>query len=80
MDNDQILNSINELIEEEHGMSREPEDTLISSEIDSFGIIVILLELDSKYTDLFSKEYLDTINFEVYTIQDMIDRIQNGTD
>lgn len=78
MTREDILDTINELIEEEHGNAVGPEDTVISSGIDSFGITMVFVELNNKY-NVYGKDEFKDIDFENITAGDIIDRVLDGS-
>ena len=70
------LDEINRLIRDEHGKRVKPSDKLVDSEVDSFGLTMVLLELDELY-GCFGKEWFKETSIPDLTIQDMLDRIEN---
>lgn len=69
-----LLNEINELIESEYGESIEEHQKLIESGIDSFGLTMVLVELDQKY-NIYPKEVFRNLVFEKITAKSVIDDI-----
>ena len=70
----EVLATINRLAIEEHGKAVTIDDLLIDTEVDSFGIVMLLLELDEKY-GCFSNEWLKTMKVEELTVQYIVDRV-----
>jgi hypothetical protein len=74
----EVMDFINEIIVEEHGYRLQPNQKLIESEIDSFSMTTLFLELDEKYE--YFKDVPDgtdpfkTIDFENITLQDLINK------
>lgn len=74
----QILFIINEIIEAERGNALTEDQLLIESEMDSFSYAVFWLTLADNGIDL-KDEWIDTLNYEILTIQMIIDKIQEDT-
>ena len=77
MNKEDILQYINDALEEEHGAPIGCEDTLISSGVDSFGLTMVLVNIDHKY-NIYPKEVFSTLNFAEVTADDVIERVLNG--
>lgn len=73
-----ILDFINSKIREEHGRPVTIDDKLVDSEVDSFGITMVLLALDEEY-HRFDPEWLKDTNIAELTVNEIVDRIANGT-
>lgn len=69
-----LLNEINELIENEYGEPIEEHQKLIESGIDSFGLTMVVVELDQKYS-IYPKEVFRNLAFEKITAESVIDDI-----
>ena len=76
-----ILNVINEIIEEEHGIPVSEDNVLSDCIIDSFGYAVLFVGLEGKIEEqtgiiVFGKDVLKEINpnnIRVYKLLDMIE-------
>lgn len=77
MSKEKILEYINTALEEEHGEPIGYENTLISSGVDSFGLTMVLVNIDHKY-NIYPKEVFSTLNFAEVTANDVIERVLNG--
>jgi len=75
---DQILTSLNETIETEHGKPITEENVLSDSEIDSFGYAIFWLSIEEKYGKCFLNDEMRAFNYETLTIKAIIDRIINA--
>ena len=72
----EILEVINDIIEEEHGVPVKEDYALIDSELDSFGTVTLFLELDTRFK-CFPKEWLQSIEVEDLFVKELVDRIEN---
>lgn len=76
---EEIQEFVNEILENENAKPLQNlDDLLIDSELDSFGYAILWIELQEKYK-CFSVEYVNEIDYEVYTLRDLVERIQNGS-
>ena len=66
---------VNKILVTENAKEIQEKDLLINSELDSFGYAILFIELDDKYK-CFNKEYLDGIDYNFYTLNDLINRIK----
>jgi len=71
-----ILNVINDAIKEEHGVAVTIDSLLIDSDIDSFGITMVLLKLDEQYAK-FSADWVSMADIPTLTVRVLIERVQN---
>lgn len=76
MNREESLIWLNELIEEEHGEPLTEKDKFIDSEVDSFGITMILLTLDQEFGDKFNQEWLKSVVIKDLTITQILDRME----
>ena len=76
MSREENLAWLNELLEEEHGMALVEGDKLIDSEIDSFGITMVLLTMDQKFGEKFNDKWLKSIVIEELTVTQILDRME----
>ena len=75
MDRLAIKEFINKIVREEHGMPmRTEEDKLVDTGCDSFGITMVLLNLDQKY-NAFNDEWIKNNPVEEWTLGSIIDRV-----
>lgn len=74
MTREDLLAEINEIIVNEYGTPIEEEDTIVSSEIDSFAMTMLVVEIGDKY-DIYSKQEFEELDFVSLTAKDMIDRV-----
>ena len=72
-----IVDRINELIEEENGTAVDATQAIVESEIDSFGLIMVLNSIDEEYK-VWTKEEFKELPFEKLTIQDIVDKINDN--
>lgn len=73
--NTDITEFVNKIIVEENAKAINEDDLLIASDLDSFGYAVLFLGLDEKY-GCFDVKYLNNIDYETYTLNDLIKRVQ----
>jgi acyl carrier protein len=74
---EEAVTFINDKVREEHGMPMRTDGSkLVETGIDSFGTVMILLELENEY-GVYSKEELKTVAVEELTLGDMVNRILN---
>ena len=69
-----IEKKVTEILTEQGASVTTPETKIVESGIDSFGIVMILLELDEEF-GCFGREYEDTTDMRTLRIQDLYDRI-----
>lgn len=74
MTRESLLEEINELLEEEHGNAISEEQALVESEIDSFGLTMVLVAIDQKYK-VYPKEVFKDLPFDTITAKDVINDI-----
>lgn len=74
MNRSTLLNEINELIESEMGTPITEEDKIIDSGIDSFGMSMVILELNGKY-GVYNQTEFENLDFANLTMADAIDRV-----
>jgi len=70
------LEKINAVLKEEHGNPVTESSLWSDAGVDSFGTTMVFFELDREY-ECFKSEWLDTVEWEILTIQNMLDRIQD---
>ena len=71
-----LLKEINKLIKLENGRSVGLGDTLKRSGVDSFGYMMVLMELDAKYGGL-GIDVLAKMDVNTTTLGDVLDALQN---
>jgi len=71
----EVLDTINKLIREEHGMPVKAESLLKDSGVDSFGFTMIIAELDSKYGCFDNEWFNNNVNAEL-TVRTILDRVE----
>lgn len=69
-----LLDEINEIIVEEYGTSITEQDTIVSSEIDSFAMTMLVSTIGDKY-GIYDKQEFEELDFVSLTAKGMIDRI-----
>ena len=75
MSREDIVVFLNKTIREEHGMPLvNGSDKLVETGIDSFGVIMILLALEDKYS-VYTKDELNTVAVEELTLDDIVSRV-----
>ena len=70
----EILITINELVEAEHGAMVNLDSKLVDADLDSFGYTVFFIDLDEKY-GCYSKEDAMNVNYNTITIRDIVNRV-----
>lgn len=69
-----LLDEINEIIVEEYGTSITEQDTIVSSEIDSFAMTMLVSTIGDNY-GVYNKQEFEELDFVSLTAKGMIDRI-----
>jgi acyl carrier protein len=75
MNRSEILEFINEVILEEHGTAVSEDNLLKDCGIDSFGYAILWTSVESKYECKLSKEVMSTVDYDKFTVKDMIDMV-----
>lgn len=76
--NRNIIDVVNIIFLTENAKVLKDENSLlIDSELDSFGYAILWIELDEEY-GCFSIEYIDSIDYETYTLKDLYERANNA--
>ena len=70
----QIKEEVNQILLRENAKSIDYENLLIDSELDSLGYAILWLTLEEKYKCL-NVEYVDAIDYKVYTLNDLIEKV-----
>lgn len=76
---EKVLEKLNEFIRAEHGKRVQLDDKLIDSELDSFGTVMVLADMDNEYKK-FDRDWLKTVNILELTIQEIVDRVLHEGD
>ena len=81
MNRKEILDIINEIIEEEHGVLVEEANMISDCAIDSFGYAILFVSLDGQIeqktgTKVLDNEVLKTINPNNVRVYELIDMIE----
>ena len=81
MNRQEILNIMNEIIEEEHGVPVEELNMLSDCAIDSFGYAVLFVGLDGQIEQktgikVFDNKVLKTINPNNVQVSELLDMIE----
>ena len=72
---EEIIQFVNKRIRHEHGKAmRDRTDKLVDTGIDSFGITMVILELEMEY-GILTDEQLTRIDIEDITLGDIIDMV-----
>ena len=72
---EEITQFVNKVIRQEHGKAmRDRADKLVDTGIDSLGITIVILELETKY-GILTDEQLTRIEIEDITLGDIIDMV-----
>ena len=72
---EEITQFVNKLIRHEHGKAmRDRADKLVDTGIDSFGITMVILELETEY-GILTEEQLTRIEIKDITLGDIIDMV-----
>ena len=72
---EEITQFVNKLIRQEHGKAmRDRTDKLVDTGIDSFGITMVILELENEY-GILTNEQLARIEIKDITLGDIIDMV-----
>lgn len=72
-----ILEEINDFIIMEEGEAVEADNLLIDSGADSFGLTMVIVSIDDKYS-IWTQEELDNLDIPTLTIQMIIDKIKEN--
>lgn len=78
---DEILDTLNKLIRDEHGSRVAIDSMWVDAQVDSLGTTLIFLDLDEKY-GCFNKEWFNSMtkeSWEQLTICDIIERVTNAS-
>ena len=75
MNRQEILEFINSIIEEEHGVAINEDNLLTDCGIDSFGYAILWTSIEAKYECKLSKEIMSAVDYDKFTVKDMIDMI-----
>lgn len=79
MNREEIITFINRVVRAEHGMPmKNDDDKLVETGCDSFGITMILLELDNEY-GVYTRDELKNIVIQELTLGTIVERVQNET-
>ena len=71
----EITQFVNKVIRHEHGKAmRDRADKLVDTGIDSFGITMVILELENEY-GILTNEQLTRIEIKDITLGDIIDMV-----
>lgn len=72
---EEITQFVNKLIRQEHGKAmRDRTDKLVDTGIDSFGITMVIIELEGKY-GILTNEQLARVEIKDITLGDIIDMV-----
>ena len=72
---EEITQFVNKRIRQEHGKAmRDRTDKLVDTGIDSFGITMVILELENEY-GILTNEQLTIIEIKDITLGDIIDMV-----
>lgn len=75
----EVTEYVNKLVRAEHGIPMTNEsDRLVDTGCDSFGIVMVLLELENKY-GIYAKEELKKLDIEGITLGSILERIANAS-
>ena len=75
MNKQDILEFINNVIKEEHGKEVTEEQLLTDCGIDSFGYAILWTSLEAKYDCKLSKDVMSAVDYNTFTVADMIDMV-----
>lgn len=75
----ELLESLNRLIEEEHGKEVSENVLLTDCEVDSLGYYLLWLGMEEVCGTPFGKEYINSIDYSNYKVSDMLDKIEELT-
>ena len=71
----EITQFVNKVIRQEHGKAmRDKTDRLVDTGIDSFGITMVIIELEGKY-GILTNEQLARVEIKDITLGDIIDMV-----
>ena len=71
----EITQFVNKVIRQEHGKAmRDRADKLVDTGIDSFGITMVIIELEGKY-GILTNEQLAGVEIKDITLGDIIDMV-----
>lgn len=70
---------INNILVTENAQAIKEDELLIDSNLDSFGYAVLFITLEADLNlNCFEKEYLNSIDYETFTMKDLLDRIEQN--
>ena len=71
----EITEFVNKVIRQEHGKAmRDKTDRLVDTGLDSFGITMVIIELEGKY-GILTNEQLARVEIKELTLGDIIDMV-----
>lgn len=71
-----VLDQLNKFLKAENGNPVTLDSKWKDSGVDSFGTTMVFCDMDEKY-GCFDKEWLNSVDWENLTIQDVVGRISN---
>ena len=74
---EEALAFLNKRIREEHGNPVKIDNLFIDSQVDSFGMTVIFLDMDDKY-HCFNNEWFKTVDWKSTTVESIVKRAVDG--
>lgn len=72
----EILDFLNTKIREEHGNRVTLDSKWTDAELDSFGTVMVLADMDNEY-GCFNREWMASIDFTTLTVLEVVERAIN---
>lgn len=72
----EILDFLNTKIREEHGNRVTLDSKWTDAELDSFGTVMVLADMDNEY-ECFNREWMASIDFTTLTVLEVVERAIN---
>lgn len=69
---EQVLSFLNEKIRDEHGNRVTMDSMWIDADLDSFGTVMVIADMDNEY-ECFPKEWMQTTTFRSYVDEDGVE-------
>lgn len=80
MDRIKILDYLNKVIEEEHGIKINEDNLLVDCNIDSFGYAIFWCSVEDTFNIKYSKEEANAFSYDTLTVKCVIDGIVSKID
>lgn len=71
---EEVLAFLNERIRDEHGNRVNIDGMFVDAELDSFGTVMVLADMDNEY-NCFPRTWMAETNFKELAVRDIINRV-----